>query len=503
MLSGCKMSLLIPMLILFMMFYIAIGYRNRYTYFMILSLFSIIGILYATFLLIYKTGYYFRLNGLLGDIDGQFFLNISKVKLSTYSIIRIYNISVAMFLLSSVCYILLYINDIKMIVMNKYKAKICSIFLFPIWYSLFYDPKITYYIYIKIFEHKFLKNIINFIDLLNYLVIICYILLPLVLVIFGIRHKKMYIAKKQLIYIAMSISMLEILFAISLCAGVYRVPYFMDSSILSVKYVDMNFGKRTAAVFTLVTVILTFILYYMISKNNITSKIGFVKQYIFRKNLRSINKNYIHAMHSVKNVIFSYKIMIESALGEAGAKREESLLRLENKMTQYIDNISLMLNLEDANIEVECEKITYDELVERTLEKANIQDEIKVIKNLDTDLEICVDVLYMTEALANIVNNAVDAIQRSGREFGQITFENDVDGEWSVLKVTDNGIGMTRKNMSNLFKPFYTTKSRMTNWGMGLPFAYKIITMNCGYISVTSEFGKGTTFYIYLPLKNE
>lgn len=142
------MSLLIPMLILFMMFYIAIGYRNRYTYFMILSLFSIIGILYATFLLIYKTGYYFRLNGLLGDIDGQFFLNISKVKLSTYSIIRIYNISVAMFLLSSVCYILLYINDIKMIVMNKYKAKICSIFLFPIWYSLFYDPKITYYIYI-------------------------------------------------------------------------------------------------------------------------------------------------------------------------------------------------------------------------------------------------------------------------------------------------------------------------------------------------------------------
>lgn len=313
----------------------------------------------------------------------------------------------------------------------------------------------------------------------------------------------MYIAKKQLIYIAMSISMLEILFAISLCAGVYRVPYFMDSSILSVKYVDMHFGKRTAAVFTLVTVILTFILYYMISKNNITSKIGFVKQYIFRKNLRSINKNYIHAMHSVKNVIFSYKIMIESALGEAGAKREESLLRLENKMTQYIDNISLMLNLEDANIEVECEKITYDELVERTLGKANIQDEIKVIKNLDTDLEICVDVLYMTEALANIVNNAVDAIQRSEREFGQITFENDVDGEWSVLKVTDNGIGMTRKNMSNLFKPFYTTKSRMTNWGMGLPFAYKIITMNCGYISVTSEFGKGTTFYIYLPLKNE
>ena len=93
--------------------------------------------------------------------------------------------------------------------------------------------------------------------------------------------------------------------------------------------------------------------------------------------------------------------------------------------------------------------------------------------------------------------------EKSTKKDGVITLTTDTDGEWSILKISDTGTGMTRREISNLFKPFYTTKSRITNWGIGLSFAYRIIKYHNGYISVESTLGFGTNFYIYLPAVND
>ena len=112
------------------------------------------------------------------------------------------------------------------------------------------------------------------------------------------------------------------------------------------------------------------------------------------------------------------------------------------------------------------------------------------------------DTFYMTDALINIIKNAEDAIKKTKKD-GVITLTTDTDGEWSILKISDTGTGMTRREISNLFKPFYTTKSRITNWGIGLSFTYRIIKYHNGYISVESTLGFGTNFYIYLPAVND
>ena len=68
------------------------------------------------------------------------------------------------------------------------------------------------------------------------------------------------------------------------------------------------------------------------------------------------------------------------------------------------------------------------------------------------------------------------------------------------IEITDNGCGIAKEDMVNIFTPFFTSKPMTKSWGMGLSLTHKIITDSGGKIDVESEVGKGTVFHVYLPV---
>jgi two-component system cell cycle sensor histidine kinase/response regulator CckA len=119
------------------------------------------------------------------------------------------------------------------------------------------------------------------------------------------------------------------------------------------------------------------------------------------------------------------------------------------------------------------------------------------------------DPTQIDQILANLCVNARDAIEGVGK----ITIESEntsltedycdthpgfVPGEFVLLSVSDNGCGMNREILDNIFEPFYTTKDVDKGTGLGLATVYGIVKQNKGFINAYSEPDVGTTIKIYL-----
>lgn len=173
------------------------------------------------------------------------------------------------------------------------------------------------------------------------------------------------------------------------------------------------------------------------------------------------------------------------------AKMGISLKRME----QLILSMLKITRLDTGNIVFEKNKCRVSELIahsinELTTRAKNENKEIQV--DGDSEQQLICDMAWTSEAIGNIVKNALDHTQTGG--IVRITWERTL-AMFRIL-ISDNGTGIAPEDIHHIFKRFYRSKHSLDTQGigLGLPLAKSIIEGQGGVISVQSEIGNGTTF---------
>jgi signal transduction histidine kinase len=101
------------------------------------------------------------------------------------------------------------------------------------------------------------------------------------------------------------------------------------------------------------------------------------------------------------------------------------------------------------------------------------------------------------QVFINLMRNAIDAMPEGGR----LDIRTELDGKDTIIKFSDTGEGIKENYIKNVFDSFFTTKIDKKGLGLGLAICKTIVEELGGKIVVSSKVGKGTTFTISIPLK--
>ncbi len=165
-------------------------------------------------------------------------------------------------------------------------------------------------------------------------------------------------------------------------------------------------------------------------------------------------------------------------------RRSEGLL----KFAETYRNLNKITTLNLKKIYVRDLFESLYQLMQPTLEQKNIEMDI-VLK--DTDLVVNADTNLIEQVLINLVVNAIEVVK--DRDEPRIILSASIlNNKKVVVKVTDNGVGMTEEVMDKIFIPFFSTKKNGS--GIGLSLCKQIMMLHKGNIHVQSKEGEGTAF---------
>jgi signal transduction histidine kinase len=181
---------------------------------------------------------------------------------------------------------------------------------------------------------------------------------------------------------------------------------------------------------------------------------------------------------------------------------------ITNLLTESFDGISRIEDIvkslkhfsrADTN---EWEQADINEGIESTLKV--VAHELKYIAEVEKQLDDIPPVqclpMQINQVLMNLLVNAGQAIGDESKD-GKIAISTKQIDNQIEIKISDNGKGIKESDLNKIFDPFYTTKPVGEGTGLGLSLSYSIIQKHKGDISAASEIGKGTTFNIRLPIK--
>ena len=226
-----------------------------------------------------------------------------------------------------------------------------------------------------------------------------------------------------------------------------------------------------------------------------------------------------HDLNNVLSGLVSYPELILMDLPEE-SPLQKPILTIQNSGERAANIVQDLLTLARRGVSV-AEIVSLNQVVREYLKS----HEYETLRShhpdfqLDTDLaddllDISGSPVHLAKTVMNLISNAAEATGHAGLIRIETAnryidtpikgYDDIEEGDYVVLKVTDNGIGISSEDINRIFEPFYTKKVMgRSGTGLGMAVVWGTVKDHRGYIDIQSAPAKGTTATIYLPSTKE
>lgn len=207
-------------------------------------------------------------------------------------------------------------------------------------------------------------------------------------------------------------------------------------------------------------------------------------------------KTPLTSMYVINELLYDDKLN-KSLKKELLNKSKKGLERIEWLITSLLK----MSRLDSGSEKLILERVKLINIINKTIEPIKIPLELKNINlnvSCSNDIKVNVDVNWTTEALINILKNAMEHTLENGN-INIVCSDNPL---YTMISISDDGCGISKKDLPHIFERFYKGMSNKESIGIGLNMSKKIIENENGNISVKSKENEGTTFIIKLFKNN-
>jgi two-component system, NtrC family, sensor kinase len=187
---------------------------------------------------------------------------------------------------------------------------------------------------------------------------------------------------------------------------------------------------------------------------------------------------------------------------EKALDRIQSSIDRARRIVQQLLHVVKTESTESPDL-VETTEVNLKKLAEECISLVELEASYKKIKvsleSSEPNPIVKTDPYQLAQVLINLLTNSIQATDAGGKiDFSIVTAQDKVN-----IIVQDTGCGIPEENLTKIFEPFFSTKAVGVGTGMGLYISSAIIVKLGGLMTVESELGKGTSFTITLPLKND
>lgn len=234
-----------------------------------------------------------------------------------------------------------------------------------------------------------------------------------------------------------------------------------------------------------------------------------------QKKLTEIKTDFINNMtHELKTPISTISLAGQMLSDDSVRKSPSSLNHLAEIVTEeskrlrfLVDKVLQMSVFDNSAAALNFTEVDANEIISGVVNNIRIRVEKyggHIRLGLDAaNSAVYVDKMQFTNVITNLIDNAVKYMKEDVEPDLEVS-TSDTSGGQLEIKIKDNGIGIKKEDLKRIFEKFYRVphgnRHDVKGFGLGLPYVKKIVTAFKGTISVESEYGKGTTFTILLPL---